>query len=252
MRVFCILLGKELRQFFLSPLAYVVLVLFMLISGVSFYAAVSVLTRTTSAGSLVTFMFGTVGFYISFFAVFPLITMRLVAEERKLGTIETMLTAPVRASQLVLSKYAAAVIFYIVLWIPSLANLAIFQFISGGAAALPRGPLIGSYTIVLLVGLFYLAMGLFASSLTRNQIIAAVLALAMILVHFLVGFIAVKLSSTRLLDAVDFFIYFASIEHLELFTSGLIDTRPIVYYLSLAAFFLVLSHQVLEFRRWKT
>jgi ABC-2 type transport system permease protein len=219
---------------------------------VSFYAAVSVLTRTTSAGSLVTFMFGTVGFYVSFFAVFPLITMRLVAEERKLGTIETMLTAPVRASQLVLSKYAAAVIFYIVLWLPSLANLAIFQFISGGAAVLPSGPLIGSYAIVLLIGLFYLAVGLFASSLTRNQIIAAVLALAMILVHFLVGFIAVKLSSTRMLDAADFFIYLATIEHLELFTSGLIDTRPIVYYLSLSAFFLVLAHQALEFRRWKT
>ncbi|MGI8605432.1 MAG: ABC transporter permease [Verrucomicrobiales bacterium] len=252
MRVFWILLGKELRHFFLSPLAYVILVLFMLINGVSFYAAISALTRSTSAGSIVTWMFSTPGFYLSYFAVFPLITMRLVAEERKLGTLETMLTAPVRASQLVLSKYAAAAIFYVVLWLPSVANLLIFQFISGGAAAVPVGALLGSYLIVLLMGFFYLALGLFASALARNQIIAAVLSFTLILVHFLVGLIAVKLSSTRMLDMADFFIYFASIEHLELFTSGVVDTRPIVYYGSLTAFFLVLTHQVIEFRRWKT
>lgn len=252
MRVFFILLGKELRQIFLSPLAYVVLVLFMLVHGISFYAALSALTRATLSTSIVHWMFGTPWFYFFYFAIFPLITMRLLAEERKLGTLETMLTAPVRASQLILSKYAAAVIFYLVLWLPSLANLAIFQFISEGAAEVPKGPLIGSLSIIVLIGLFYLALGLFASALVRNQIVAAILSLSLILVHFLVGLVAVKLSSQRMLDLSDFFIYFATVEHIELFTSGLIDTRPVVYYLSLAAFFLALTHQVVEFRRWKT
>ena len=252
MRVFSILLGKELRHYFLSPLAYIVLLLFMLINGVGFYAAISALTRATSAGSIVTWMFGTPWFYLSFFAVFPLITMRLLAEERKMGTLETLMTAPVRASQLILSKYVAAVIFYAVLWLPSLANLAIFQFISGAAADIPTGPLIGSYLIVFLLGLFYLAIGLFASAVARNQITAAILSLTLIVLHFLVGLISVKLSSTRMLDVADFFIYFASVEHLELFTSGLIDTRPLVYYLSLTAFLLFLTHQAIEFRRWKT
>jgi ABC-2 type transport system permease protein len=252
MRTFFILLGKELRQFFLSPQAYIVLLLFMLIGGVSFYASISALTRATSAGSLVTWMFRTPWFYLSYFSVFPLITMRLIAEERKLGTLETMMTAPVRAVQLVLSKYVAALVFYIVLWLPSLANLYLFQYITDGAAEVPRGPLIGGYSIVLLMGLLYLAMGLFASSLARNQIIAAIIALALILLHYLTGLIAVYLSSARMLDLSEVLPYVASVEHMTLFTSGLIDTRPIVYYLSLAAFFLVLTHQVIEFRRWKT
>ena len=252
MRVFLILLGKELRQFFLSPLAYVVILLFMLINGVSFYASISALTRSTSGYNIVTWMFRTPWFYLSYFAVFPLITMRLLAEERKLGTLETMMTAPVRASQLVLSKYTAAVIFYIVLWLPSLANLYLFQYVTVGAAEVPRGPLVGSYGIVLLMGLLYLAMGLFASSLSRNQIVAAILALTLILLHYLVGFVAVHLSSARMLDLSEILTYIASVEHMSLFTSGLVDTRPIVYYVSLAAFFLFLTHQVIEFRRWKT
>ena len=252
MRIFLILLGKELRQFFLSPLAYVVILLFMLINGVSFYASISALTRSTSGANLVTWMFRTPWFYLSYFAVFPLITMRLLAEEQKLGTLETMMTAPVRAAQLILSKYVASVIFYIVLWLPSLANLYLFQYVTDGAADVPRGPLIGSYSMVLLMGLLYLAMGVFASSLTRNQIIAAILSLTLILLHYLVGFVAVYLSSARMLDLSEILTYIASVEHMALFTSGLVDTRPIVYYVTLAAFFLFLTHQVIEFRRWKT
>jgi ABC-2 type transport system permease protein len=95
-------------------------------------------------------------------------------------------------------------------------------------------------------------MGLFASSLTRNQIIAAILSLTLILLHYLVGFVAVYLSSARMLDLSEILTYIASVEHMALFTSGLVDTRPIVYYVTLAAFFLFLTHQVIEFRRWKT
>lgn len=252
MRTLLILLGKELRQIFLSPLAYVVLLLFMLLNGVTFYTSITALTKTDSQASIVSWMFRGGWFYLSFFPVFPLITMRLVAEERKMGTLETLLTAPVRTSQLVLSKYIASVIFYAVLWVPSVANFYIFQFISHGAADLPPGDMIGSYLIVFLMGLFYLAIGLFASALARNQIIAAILSLTMIVVHFLVLFFAVNLSGPRMADFADFFVQFAPSEHLSIFSSGLVDTRPIVYYLSLAGFFLALTHQVLEFRRWKT
>ena len=139
-----------------------------------------------------------------------------------------------------------------VLWVPSVANLYLFQYVTAGAAEVPPGPLIGSYSIVLLMGLLYLAMGLFASSLTRNQIIAAILSLTLILLHYLVGFVAVYLSSARMLDLSGILNYIASVEHMALFTSGLVDTRPIVYYVTLSAFFLFLTHQVIEFRRWKT
>ncbi len=252
MRVFFILLGKELRQFFLSPLAYVVLVLIMLVNGVGFYASISALTRTASSGSLVTWLFTTPWFYMSYFAVFPLITMRLISEESKLGTLETLLTAPVRTIQLILSKYLAAVVFYLVLWIPNLLNIWIFQYMSGGAAEIPKGPLLGSYLIFLLMGLFNIALGLFASALARNQIVAAILSFTLILLHFLLGMFAIYLSSQRVQSFAEIFTYFAAVDHIRLFTSGLLDTRPMVYYLSLSVFFLALTHQVLEFRRWKT
>ncbi len=252
MRTFFTLLGKELRQIFLSPLAYVVLLLFMLLNGVTFYTSITALTKSSSPASMVAWMFRGGWFYLSFFPVFPLITMRLIAEERKMGTLETLLTAPVRTSQLVLSKYAASVVFYIVLWLPSVANFYIFQFISHGAADLPRGDMIGSYLIVLLMGLFYIAIGLFSSALARNQIIAAIISLTIIVVHFLVLYFAVNLSGPRLAYLTDFFVHFAPSEHLAIFSSGLVDTRPIVCYLSFSAFFLALTHQVLEFRRWKT
>lgn len=252
MRVYFILLGKELRQFFLSPMAYIVLLLFMLMNGVNFYASITALTKSTSSYDLVTWMFRSPWFYLSYFVVFPLITMRLIAEERKMGTLETLLTAPVRAAQFVLSKYTAAVIFYCLLWVPSLVNLYLFQYVTTGAADVPRGPLVGSYTIVFLMGLLYLAIGLFASALARNQIVAAVIGFTMILLHYLVGMIAVYFSSARMLDLSEIITYIASVEHMKVFTSGLIDSRAIVYYVSLAAFFLVLSHQVIEFRRWKT
>ncbi len=252
MRVFLILLGKELRQIFLSPLAYIVILLFMLVNGVNFYASITALTKTTSGYDIVSWMFRSPWFYLSYFVVFPLITMRLIAEERKMGTLETLMTAPVRAAQFVLSKYAAAVIFYVVMWLPSLANLYLFQYVTDGAAVVPRGPLLGSYAIVFLMGLLYLAIGLFASALARNQIVAAVLSFTLILLHYLVGMIAVYLSSARMLDLSEIITYIAAVEHMKVFTSGLIDSRVVVYYVSLAAFFLVLTHQVIEFRRWKT
>lgn len=251
MRVFFILFGKELRHFFLSPMAYIVLALFMLVNGLSFYWAVQALQASHSAGSLVTWMFAPGWFYLSFFALFPLITMRLISEETRLGTLETLLTAPVRASQLVLSKYLAAVAFYIVLWLPSVANIALFQFVTGSAASIPVASFVGTYSIFLLLGLFYLSIGLFASALVRHQIVAAVLSLTLILVHFLIGKHALDLAGPSLMNVYELVSYFASAEHLRTFMDGIIDTRPIVYHLSLTVFFLALTHQALEFRRWK-
>jgi ABC-2 type transport system permease protein len=252
MRTTLTLLGKELRQIFFSPLAYIVLLLFMIVNGVSFYAAVIVLSRVSSSGSLVTWMFNTPWFYLSYFGVFPLITMRLIAEEKKSGTLETLLTAPVRTSQLVLSKYLASVIFYLILWVPSMVNIVVFQLMTHRSADIPEGQLYGSYAIVMLMGLFHLAAGLFASALSKNQIVAAVITLTIILLHYFLGMTAVNFSSARMLALSDYISTYAAVEHFRQFPSGLIDSRPIVYYVSLSVLFLYLTHQVLEFRRWKT
>jgi ABC-2 type transport system permease protein len=176
--------------------------------------------------------------------------MRLFAEEKKLGTMETLLTAPVRAWQVVASKYLASVIFYCLIWMPSMLNFWLLSKITGGAVEIPSGALQGSYLVLLFMGLFNLAIGCFASSLTSNQIVAAVLSFTICLMHFLIGvFIQVGRNvPERFIDAVQ---YISSSDHIRVFTNGLLDTRPMVYYTSMALLFLALTHQVLEFRRWR-
>ena len=138
MRIFWVLLKKELRGIFVSPVAYIVIALIMVQSGFSFRAALSVLeTGSGSVGSIVKWTFDSHWFWLSYFFVFPLLTMRLFAEEKKMGTLETLFTAPVRAWQVVWSKYAAAVIFYCILWLPSLANFALVEWLTGAKWSMP-------------------------------------------------------------------------------------------------------------------
>lgn len=251
MRIFRVLLKKELRAFFVSPMAYIVLALVMLLNGFCLRAALSVLERGPSEGSLVTWTFHAMWFWLSYFFIFPLLTMRLFAEEKKMGTLETLFTAPVRTWQVVWSKYAAAVIMYCILWVPSGLNFALVDWITAGQVEMPSGALKGSYLILFTMGLFNLAVGCFASSLTSNQIIAAVISFTFSLLHFLTGLFISVIGRKVSESFVDIINYVASTEHIRIFTNGLIDTRPLVYYTSLALLFLTLTHQVVESRRWK-
>ena len=252
MRTFWVLLKKELRGFFVSPVAYIVIALVMVQTGFSFRAALSILeTGASSQGSIVRWTFDSQWFWLSYFFIFPLVTMRLFSEEKKVGTLETLFTAPVRAWQVVGAKYGAAVIFYCILWLPSAANFGLVRYLTGGAVEMPIGQLQGSYLILLLMGLFNLALGCFASSLTSNQIVAAVISFTGSLMHYLLGIFILYVGKKVPEVFLDVVGYIASVEHIRAFASGLIDTRPIVYYLSLTLLFLGLTHQVVEFRRWK-
>ena len=250
MRCFFILLSKELRAFFVSPVAYVVLALVMVLNGFSFRAGLAILEGESSGGSIVTWTFYSRWFWLSYFFIFPLLTMRLFAEEKKLGTFETLLTAPVRAWQVVGSKYVAALIFYCLLWLPSLANFWFVNWLTAGQVEVPSGPLQGSYVVLLFMGLFNLAVGCFASALTSNQIVAAVISFTLSLMHFLIG-VFIQVGQNVPEKFVDLVQYISSSDHIRVFTSGLLDSRPMVYYGSLALLFLALTHQVVEFRRWK-
>jgi len=251
MRTFWVLFKKELRAFFVSPVAYIVLALVMVLSGFSFRAALSVLESAPSEGSIVTWTFHAMWFWLSYFFIFPLLTMRLFAEEKKMGTLETLFTAPVSAWQVVWAKYLAAVVVYCVLWVPSYINFRLVDWISVGQVEIPHGALKGSYLILLAMGMFNLAVGCFASALTSNQIIAAVISFTISLLHFLIGLFIMVVGRKVADTFVDVISYFASMEHIRTFTSGLIDTRPLVYYTSLALLFIALTHQVVEFRRWR-
>src|SRR5207248_10885246 len=171
MRKFYTLLSREVRSYFYSPIAYVVLVFFLFVAGADFYFQLSFMNGKPVSYSVQEAFFNSVFFWFAFVLIFPLITMRLFAEEFKLGTIEPLMTAPVRDWQVVLSKFFGALIFYLILWVPPAFYFIIFQQITGQAAAHSAGAYFGAYLMLLLLGMLYLSIGCFASVLTRNQII---------------------------------------------------------------------------------
>lgn len=250
MRKFYTLLLREVRSYFYSPVAYIVLIFFLLVSGVDFYFQVSFMNQRPMQYSVQEAFFNSVFFWFAFVLIFPLITMRLFAEEFKLGTIEPLMTAPVRDWQVVLAKFFGALFFYLVLWIPTLLYFWIFQRITGQPAGNSAGAYWGSYLMILLLGMFYISVGCFASVLTKNQIIAAIISFCAITLLFFLGlvqFILLEVSSmTRELLG-----YFSALEHMGTFSRGIIDTRPIVLYVSMTIVMLALTYQVFQSRKWR-
>jgi ABC-2 type transport system permease protein len=250
MRKFFVLLNREVRSYFYSPIAYIVLVFFLLVSGVDFYFQISFMNQRPAPYSVQEAFFNSVFFWFAFVLIFPLITMRLFADVFKLGTIEPLMTAPVRDWQVVLAKFFGALVFYIVLWIPTLLYFVIFQAITHQPAANSTGAYLGAYLMLLLLGMFYLSVGCLASALTRNQIIAAVISFSAITLLFFVGlisFIMLDISSgTRQLLG-----YFSAIEQMGTLSRGEIDTRPMVLYLSMTVVMLTLTYHAFQSRKWK-
>ncbi len=250
MRKFYTLLSREVRSYFHAPIAYIVLTFFLIVSGINFNLIVSYMNRRTIDISVQQFFFNWVLFWFPFILIFPLITMRLFAEEFKLGTIEPLTTVPVRDWQVVLSKFFGALVFYLILWIPTLLYFWIFQSITGQAAAHSAGAYWGSYLILLLLGMFYLSIGCLTSVLTRNQIIAAIISFCAITLLFFFGLVQLILldvtSTTQ-----DLLGYFSAIEHMGTFSRGVIDTRPIVLYVSMTILMLTLTCQAFQSRKWR-
>jgi ABC-2 type transport system permease protein len=176
--------------------------------------------------------------------------MRLFAEEFKLGTIEPLMTAPVRDLQVVLAKYFGALIFYVILWIPTALYFVIFQAITHEPAATSTGAYLGSYLMLFLLGMFYISIGCFASVLTRNQIVAAIISFAVITLLFFFGLVQFILldvgSETRQLLG-----YFSAIEQMVTLSRGQLDTRPIVLYLSMTIVMLTFTYQAFQSRKWR-
>ncbi|MCX8513035.1 MAG: ABC transporter permease [Chthoniobacteraceae bacterium] len=250
MRTFITLLGREVKSFLYSPIAYVVLFFFLIATGFNFYSGVSFLNQGPSEVTVVEAAFNTVLFWFPFVLIFPLITMRTYADEFRMGTIETLATAPISDSQIVLSKFLGAFIFYILLWAPSFLYFTAFEQITGKAAAVAAGAYGGSYLLLLLLGAFYVALGCLASALTNEQINAAVMTFVAIFGFFVTGLLGFILNSPS--QAVrDLISYFSAVEHMADFSRGLIDSRPLVWYISMTSFVLFLNLQVFQYRKWK-
>ena len=250
MRKFYTLLTREVRSYFYSPIAYIVLVFFLFVSGADFSFQISYMNQKALSYSVQEAFFNSVFFWFAFVLIFPLITMRLFAEEFKLGTIEPLMTAPVRDWQVVLAKFFGALVFYVVLWIPTLIYFWIFQAVTHQTAANSIGAYLGAYAMLFLLGMFYLSVGCLASVVTKNQIVAAIISFCAITLHFfsgLISFVVQDVSSTtrQLLG------YFSAIEQMGTLSRGEIDTRPMVLYVSMTIVMLTLTHQAFQSRKWR-
>jgi len=250
MKVFFALLKRELSAYFLSPIAYVMMFFFLMVMGSYFWFLVtSVLQEGTSDISVMQLLIGeSIFFWITLMMVVPMITMRLFAEEKRSGTIETLMTAPVRDSAIVLAKYFGALLFYLILWLPTLSYIAIMRGFSAAGESIDLGTAATAYAGLLLISAACIAAGLLASSLTRNQIAAAIVTFALLFLSFLAGFTPYFVEQPLIQSGGN---YVSSVKHMIDFSRGIVDSRPVVLYLSVIAFFLFTTVKVVESRTWR-
>ena len=239
-------LSREFRAYFFSPLAYVVAALLLLINGVVFWLIVSFLNdpRSQVGAPLELFFGGTIYFWLILLFIAPVLTMRLVSEERRSGTIEVLMTAPVTEGQVVVGKYLASVLFYMFLWLPTVMYPLLLAYYS----EVDWGPVVAGYLGVVGIGGLFLSIGLFASSLSRSQLVAAVLTFAMLIPLFTFGLLENLFSDEILLRMLS---YLNLWQHMDEFSKGIVDTRRLVYYISASVLFLFFSARALEARKWR-
>ena len=222
---FWTLYKRELNSYFQSPVAYVVLFVSALGQGMVFSWLVGKIVDVNYKDqSVMQIFFNFPLFWILLFVQIPLITMRVFSEEFKLGTIEMLLTAPVREWDIVLSKFFGALTFFLILWSPFALDMTALQLFSNPEPPIYWSQVLMTVITITLVGSFYVSIGIFASVLTKNQIIAGALCFV-----FIFGAFCVALEKwaqhldTATLDRIS---YVSLLEHLQNAVVGIFDTRP--------------------------
>ena len=245
---FWTLYKRELVSYFQSIVAYVVLFGSAVAQGIQFIFIVDAISSSNyKEQSVMQIFFTWPLFWLILLVQVPLITMRVFSEEFKLGTIEMLLTAPVREWEVVLAKFFGALTFFLVLWSPIVLNLISLQLFSSPPPPLYWSQLGTTALTLVLVSGFYVSIGVFTSVLTRNQIIAAVLCFAMVFAAFGVALLRwIQHVDANLLAWIS---YVSLPEHLEQAVQGIFDTRPIAFYLSATALMLTLTQRILLGRR---
>ena len=252
MRHVTALLRRDLANYFLSPIAYLILLAFQAIAWLNFWELIDILTRRQVAFSTLhdpmnTYISGSFAFWIALMVAIPALTMRLLAEERRSGTIETLLTAPVTETEVVLAKWLAGVFMYVALlvpfaiYLPFLHNLGKFDFDLGPLASLAIG--------LTTLGMMFVAIGVFFSALTRNQIVAAIWTFAVLFLLLLLTMTAYAYAAERQLAWAEALRFTAVFYQVHEFGTGRLDPRFLVLHLSVCTFMLYASVKVLESRR---
>jgi gliding motility-associated transport system permease protein len=230
--------GRELKSYFLSPLAYIITGVFAVFIGFAFF--------NSALGSRQATLSDDFGWMMVLALILaPALTMRLFAEENRQGTIELLMTAPVRDWEIVVGKYIAGLLTYVALLIPTLWHVVIL--VRYGPP--DYGPILTGYLGALLVGAAFIAVGMFTSSLTQNQVVAYLLAMITLLFLWIIGGAA---GITGVTGTVADLLRFLSLPtHFQDFFNGLIDSEHVLYFLSLAAIAVFLTMRVVESRRWR-
>ena len=244
-----ILFKREMMAYFFSPIAYIVGICALLVMGINFSFAVNMLLEGRGEYSPMAIFFNIFFTWIILLAVVPVLTMRLFSDEKKTGTIEALMTTPVRDIEYVFAKFLSGYFFFVIIWVPTFNYVFALRYFTKDITALDMGPILGGYIDIFLVGMLFTAMGCMASASTRNQIIAAVLAFALIFGLFLFGI----LYYFNLADQYrEFFETFCVYQHMMEFSRGLIEWKRIVFYLTGTAFFLFITHRMVQSRQWKS
>lgn len=228
---------REVQAYFYQPIAYVLIGLFFLISSIYFTMGTVYYGRSAEMNSLLQ----NVIFLFTF--IIPILTMRILTEDRKNGTEVLLVTSPVNITQIVLGKFLASFTVFLMMFASTLIYLVIL-YILGGKPEVPM--LIGGYLAFLLVGAAFISIGVFASSLTENQIVAAIISFVILLLVNLLDAIISFTSGilAKILDA------FSLLSRYSDMNSGILDFTSIIYYLSFTAVFLFLTTRVIDKRRW--
>jgi ABC-2 type transport system permease protein len=246
---------KELKAYFSSPIAYTVIAVFMLLVGFFFYSLVSwfnsqsmqmaqnpYYAQQVNINQMVySPLFHNIS--IILLLMLPLLTMRLFAEEKRIGTEELLFTSPVSVSQIILGKYLASlVILAVMLLLTGLLSLFAFAYGNPEIASVLVG-----YLGLFLMGAAFISIGIFFSSLTENQIVAAILTFGTLLLFWILSWAASSAGGMwkAILNYLSFF------QHFDGMTRGILDTADLVYYLSFSFFGLFLTHAVIQSRRWR-
>lgn len=235
---------RELATMFGGPLAWILAAVFVGMGGYFLYSEVQFFTlqggANLSAG-LWPYVF--LDFRLVTFVVVPLVTMRLVAEERKLGTFELLCSLPIRDGELVAGKYLAVVAAYLAM----LAATTIGPAVLWALHPFPVGPVVAGYCGLVLLGLAFLACGLAVSAMTENQVVAAMVTYGVLIFLWFVSWNEAALSVHLLTPLRGLSLF----DHFHSFARGVVDSRSVVYFLGFTAFFLFLAVRVLGMRAWR-
>jgi len=231
-----------------SSSTYIAAVLFLLVMGFIFTSMLDLysVSAQETTPAVIFFQY----FWVPVLFMVPLLTMKSIAEERRLGTLETLLTTPVSTVEVVLGKYFAAYFLYLALWACTGGFFYILYRFAGDARFIDIGPLVGGYVFIAVSGLMFVALGIFASALSRNQAVAGILSFAMLFALIIgLNFLpSVELLRSEVMKPVKTAVEYAQVfQHLGDFTHGVVDTRQLLFYLSgtvLALIFSIFSVEV--------